>query len=299
MQVIAGTYATYGAKRMGYPAPVAYGVSENPLANIYAAVNYAAHNRGFGTGYGQIGSGHGYGSGGLVPGMATGGTVTAAPDASAYLAQFKADQAQEYGAWANLYALSRKLPAARTALHNLAAAQSLEEAGYDRVLGGGDTPGNLSLLAGRLRKVIAAAQVGTLAHGAHPAWDKGVQQWANSLLGLATQSSPPQFLGSPGKLTGGVNAPWKPGDLGPVMSVPGGVLTFDRGGLLPPGLNLAYNGTGRSETVSPAGSGGVHLHLTVNGPIGSQNELEDWYVRTANRLARTGRLTQAVRTAGG
>jgi hypothetical protein len=41
MQVIAGTYAAYGAPKFGYPAPVANGVSENPLANIYAGLNYA------------------------------------------------------------------------------------------------------------------------------------------------------------------------------------------------------------------------------------------------------------------
>ena len=32
----------------------------NPLANIAAALNYAAHGRGFGSGVGQLGSGHGY-----------------------------------------------------------------------------------------------------------------------------------------------------------------------------------------------------------------------------------------------
>ncbi len=67
MQVIAGTYAAYGAPKFGYPGPVAYGVSENPLANIYAAGNYAMHNRGIGTGPGQLGSGHGYDSGGWLP----------------------------------------------------------------------------------------------------------------------------------------------------------------------------------------------------------------------------------------
>jgi hypothetical protein len=44
----------------------------DPLANIAAALNYAAHNRGFGTGPGQIGSGHGYayGTGSALPGWA-------------------------------------------------------------------------------------------------------------------------------------------------------------------------------------------------------------------------------------
>jgi hypothetical protein len=36
------------------------------LSNIAAALNYAAHNRGFGPGPGQIGSGHGYALGGVI-----------------------------------------------------------------------------------------------------------------------------------------------------------------------------------------------------------------------------------------
>jgi TP901 family phage tail tape measure protein len=38
----------------------------NPMANIYAALNYAKHGKGFGTGPGQIGSMHGYAAGGLI-----------------------------------------------------------------------------------------------------------------------------------------------------------------------------------------------------------------------------------------
>lgn len=66
MQVINGTYAAWGAPQFGYPPPVAYGVSEAPLANVYAALNYGKHGKGFGTGPGQIGSGHGYATGGPV-----------------------------------------------------------------------------------------------------------------------------------------------------------------------------------------------------------------------------------------
>jgi Bacteriophage peptidoglycan hydrolase/Transglycosylase SLT domain len=46
------------------------GTSNNifdPLANIAAALNYAAHGKGFGSGAGQIGSGHGYDLGGWLP----------------------------------------------------------------------------------------------------------------------------------------------------------------------------------------------------------------------------------------
>jgi SLT domain-containing protein len=65
MQVIGPTFSAYH-----WP-----GTSWNiydPLANIAAALNYAAHNRGFGTGAGQLGSGHGYalGTNSAAPGWA-------------------------------------------------------------------------------------------------------------------------------------------------------------------------------------------------------------------------------------
>ncbi len=79
-----------------------------------------------------------------------------------------------------------------------------------------------------------------------------------------------------------------------------GGLIADRGTVLAPGWNARYNGTGRPEPLVPAGGGGdIHLHLTVNAPVGSQAQLEDWFVKTANKAAQHGRLTQAVRRAGG
>jgi hypothetical protein len=79
-----------------------------------------------------------------------------------------------------------------------------------------------------------------------------------------------------------------------------GGLVMDAGGWLRPGWNPPmYNGTGRPEPVGAArGGGGIHLHLTVNAPVGSQRQLEDWFVMTANKTAHHGRLTQAVRAAG-
>jgi SLT domain-containing protein len=66
MQVIAGTFDAYAGPYRN-TGPFSYGVSVNPMANIYAALNYGAHNgRGFGTGPGQIGSGHGYANGGMI-----------------------------------------------------------------------------------------------------------------------------------------------------------------------------------------------------------------------------------------
>src|ERR1022692_1896123 len=50
-----------------------------------------------------------------------------------------------------------------------------------------------------------------------------------------------------------VNA-YAPRSLSSVMLQAGG---YDQGGYLPPGLSLAYNGTGKPE---PVGGGGIHLH---------------------------------------
>jgi hypothetical protein len=65
MQVIRGTFDRWAGpfRNVG---PFEYGVSVNGLANIYAALNYAKHGRGFGTGPGQVGSMHGYLRGGPI-----------------------------------------------------------------------------------------------------------------------------------------------------------------------------------------------------------------------------------------
>ena len=60
---------------------------------------------------------------------------------------------------------------------------------------------------------------------------------------------------------------------------------FDRGGWLPPGLSLAYNGTGRPERVSPPGQGGdVHVHL--HGPVYGDRQALVREVREGLRRAR-------------
>lgn len=65
MQVIAGTFAKYAGpfRRTG---PFEYGVSVNPLANIFAGLNYATHA--YGAGWTSVlGQGHGYDRGGYLP----------------------------------------------------------------------------------------------------------------------------------------------------------------------------------------------------------------------------------------
>jgi phage-related protein len=60
MQVIPSTFGQY------HVAGTSWNILD-PLANIAAALNYAKHNKGFGSGPGQVGSGHGYDTGGWLP----------------------------------------------------------------------------------------------------------------------------------------------------------------------------------------------------------------------------------------
>lgn len=64
--------------------------------------------------------------------------------------------------------------------------------------------------------------------------------------------------------------------------------SYDTGGFLPRGLSLAYNGTGAREPVG--GGGDTHIHLHNNGVIGSQRELDNWLVRSVDRLKAQRRL---------
>jgi hypothetical protein len=78
LQVIAGTYAQY-AGPFRNTGPFENGVSINPLANIYAGLNYAVHAYGLNNLTNVLGHGHGYAAGGVLPekvigtGMTSGG----------------------------------------------------------------------------------------------------------------------------------------------------------------------------------------------------------------------------------
>lgn len=79
MQVIGPTFAAYAGpfRRTG---PFEYGVSVNPLANIYAGLNYALHR--YGAGWTSVlGHGHGYDAGGwLPPGLSLAWNGTGRPE---------------------------------------------------------------------------------------------------------------------------------------------------------------------------------------------------------------------------
>jgi SLT domain-containing protein len=68
MQVIGPTFAAYAGPFRDV-GPFAYGTSENPLANIFAGMNYAVHRYGSAPGgwTNVLGHGHGYDDGGWWP----------------------------------------------------------------------------------------------------------------------------------------------------------------------------------------------------------------------------------------
>lgn len=73
MQVIRGTFDAFAGPFRG-TGPFEYGVSVNPLANIFAGLNYAIHR--YGGGWTSVlGQGHGYDQGGwLMPGLSVNAT---------------------------------------------------------------------------------------------------------------------------------------------------------------------------------------------------------------------------------
>lgn len=80
MQVIGPTFAAY-AGPFRNTGPFEYGVSVNPLANIFAGLNYAVHR--YGAAWTRVlGQGHGYDSGGfLPPGLSVAYNGTGRPEA--------------------------------------------------------------------------------------------------------------------------------------------------------------------------------------------------------------------------
>jgi hypothetical protein len=78
-------------------------------------------------------------------------------------------------------------------------------------------------------------------------------------------------------------APVNPAQAPIFTTASGGVLSYDRGGTLPPGLSLAYNGTGQVENVAPGGlvsagggggGGSAELAKAVAGAMGPRVKID-------------------------
>jgi hypothetical protein len=74
------------------------------------------------------------------------------------------------------------------------------------------------------------------------------------------------------------------------MAKGGPVQLMDRGGTLAPGLNLAYNGTGRDEHLVRADRGGDTFVFNISGPVTSAQAAEDMVVEAVKRARRKRRL---------
>jgi hypothetical protein len=75
--------------------------------------------------------------------------------------------------------------------------------------------------------------------------------------------------------------------------------SFDSGGYLTPGWNMAWNGTGTPEPVGAASGGEVHVHIHNEGVIGSQAELDRWLTTSLRRVAKTAGGGSVQRAFGG
>jgi hypothetical protein len=315
MQVIRGTYQTYSGPFRN-TGPFSYGVSVNPLANIYSALNYGAHNgRGFGTGPGQIGSGHGYAAGGLVPGFASGGTV--GRQGAAWLRAWRARSGGGFGAaWGPIAVNEQiaRMAAAAGRASTLAKASGLTagqhrywaataadekkrlgvlvrerdtERTWRTMLGGSDATlareiaaaGHLPGLAGPVKgwKAQMAGQKRTIA---------GISKmlgYSDAQRAAIAKANPPA-KGKPPVPTG-VQATHSYG--GDVANNLGTV----RGGTLRPGYNGIWNMTGRPEPLVPARSGGSRLQVEWVGGNGG-DDLERW-IRKNVRIRGGGDVQKA------
>jgi intein/homing endonuclease/transposase-like protein len=165
--------------------------------------------------------------------------------------------------------------------------QGAEQVAYKHVLGTGLGNANLAKLAAAARAEQSETLNAVLTRlpAGHPVRARALGYWLGQLSGAAGRGLEP--WSTPG--------PVAPITLGPQLQVRAGEFSFDSGGSLNPGWNLAYNGTGKREDLVPAGGGGIHIHIHNGGVIGSQAELDNWLNRSIDRLARNSRLSYAFK----
>jgi hypothetical protein len=242
-----------------------------------------------------------YGSGGMVPGYAAGGSV--ASRGSAYLRAWQSKRGGGFGAAWGPVVVNQQIAAMQAAVsrakalagakglssgqHKFWAATAADETRRLGVLGSELTVerawrGQLGVNELGLDKEIRAA--GSLKSLAGPVkgWkaqlgrDKATVNAISKMLGYSnafiaahpgvTPPPPGPVLPPVTHTYGGDVA----GNLGAFISsvapfMLGGMVNYDRGGWLKPGLTMAYNGTGRNEAVSASGGPTVTFEITPSG----------------------------------
>lgn len=290
------------AEQKAYAAAVAPGITGNagpagPLISALRSEAATAKDKALAKGHPGWVHGLGYWLGQLTTAAGREPAAPAMPWA-AWLPELKSSQAHEAADYAGLQAAFRaslaRAPHSSWAYKNrgaigerlyaVALKQNAEVAAY-RALAAHATgsitdlnaqPGLIGRLGSQAAAELGALQPALLGHkpGGHPGWVRGLQGWLRDVAALTGPSGKP------------VPPPWNPGQLGPSHTAGGGVLTFDRGGYLPAGLSLAYNGTGRPEPVIPAGrgagGGGVPVVLEVSS--GGASEFEQFMLAMIRRF---------------
>jgi len=181
---------------------------------------------------------------------------------AAWMHKFRELQAHEAWAYKGLaYAFAHgparyRTPAVRDALKLLARRQANEVRQYNWLARQtqGITPDMFGAMQNATISEWRDSKLDLLAKrpGGHPGWVGSLKKWLLALNKMVQPGLEPY------------GAPWMPRNLGPVHTAAGGVLQFDRGGILPPGLSLSYNGLGRPEALTPAST-----QPTINITIGS------------------------------
>jgi hypothetical protein len=263
-----------------------------------------------------------YGKGGQIPGYAAGGT--ALPTGKQLKFWLGAAQYGELLKYHGLQASFAHGPAkyrtkaVESELGTLYYRQLAEAAAYKGAVSGTMTKAGVAHLGAAARSEYSVAQDQALSKmpGGHPLFAKDLRTYLAQISRLAGVLIPGSGVGSGGGSggSGGKGGPPLPdithtygavtdvierflqAHAAPLGAARGGLVpqSFDRGGYLRPGMNLAWNGTGRPERVGDAGNVTVEAHLHVHGPVGSATELEAWLVKSVNKAARLGRLKYAL-----
>ena len=323
MQVIGPTYRAYSAPGWRNLPPMAYGVSEDVLANTYAGLHYALGRYGSLSALNRPG---GYAKGGQVPGYASGGV---AGQGAAWLKAWQSRHGGGFGAAWGPVVLNEQIARMAAAVHRaqaLAGASGLSP-GQHRFWAGA-AAGEKKRLAVLHKELTTERawryqlQLGELgldseirAAGNLPGLAGPVKEWKAQLgRDKARVAAISKMLGYSDAYLAAHKPPRKVTPPGVPGSIPhtgaytdstadliaqlfaaaassSRVVTLDSGGWLMPGVQAVANKTGRPEQVLPpgrgGGSGGGDTYV-INAPhyVGSHDDL----VRALSDLKRQGRL---------
>jgi cell wall-associated NlpC family hydrolase len=242
---------------------------------------------------------------GLIPRYAGGGVLPSFfTNTTAMRASLADSEKREFS---NLFGLSNSYmnvgakkfytPQVKHDIGYLWSKHNAEQHAYNRLSGSGLTPGNVAALGAAAAAESSVALRHTLSRsgaGGHPLWDANLRTALGQIMTAANTTGGGKYLPIMSAETdsfGGdiiIDATGRTialagGSVGKSMGgmIPSG--SYDRGGYLPRGLSLAYNGTGRPEPVGHGG-GEVHIHFHNHGVIGSQHEVENWLTTSVRKV---------------